>query len=95
MYKIDHCSATLLTRLDETLATQIFQPEAHDTTAIQVEHRFQATQVSPRPQLISKLCWNLASLNGFIGSSAKLNQSVGLSAGNCENRIILETLERL
>jgi len=49
MYKIDQCAAALLTRLDETLATQIVQPEAHDTAAIQVENRFQPTQVSPRP----------------------------------------------
>jgi hypothetical protein len=48
MYKIDHCSTALLTRLDETLATQIFQPESHDTAAVEVENSFQPTQVSPR-----------------------------------------------
>jgi len=49
MYKIDQCSAALLTRLDETLATQIFQPKSHDTAAVEVENRFQPAQVSPRP----------------------------------------------
>lgn len=37
------CSAPLLTRLDETLATQILQPESHDAATVEVENRFQPT----------------------------------------------------